>query len=579
MELTSFVTPVESQSVLLPILVLLPLIGAILLAFVPREQEAAHRGIGLVFSLIALAVSIPLLTSFDYSAPGFQPSFDFSIPWIDSIGATFTLQLDGISLWIVMLTTFLTPIILFAAKTGVAERVREFVIAMLVLETAMLGTLLATDLLLFYLFWEMMLIPMYLLIGIWGGANRHYATIKFVVYTVVGSLLMLVGVVWLYVKAGSFAYTDILALSLTGTEQTWLFLAFALAFCIKVPLFPFHTWLPDAHTEAPTSGSVILAGVLLKMGTYGLLRFAIPLFPEAMADFSPAILVLSVIGIVYGAFVAFAQGDVKKLVAYSSVSHLGFVMLGIVALNQQAVEGSILQMINHGISTGALFLLVGMVYERTHTRKITDYGGIAAKMPIFTTFFIIVTMSSIGLPGTNGFAGEFMILSGAFLESMPFMPFDSWNGLALICAVVATTGVLLGAIYMLSMVRRVFFGPLTNPHNEELTDLTFREVSVLMPLVVLIFVIGFFPTSFTSSMTASVESLVAGPGARVEAARDPRAKAEAERTRRRGAQLNPADPATPGAPIVEDTEGRAPTFDQVVPAGLASLTSPLTSAE
>jgi NADH-quinone oxidoreductase subunit M len=396
---------------------------------------------------------------------------------------------------------------------------------MLVLETAMLGALFATDLLLFYLFWEMMLVPMYLLIGIWGGQNRHYATIKFVVYTVVGSLLMLVGVIWLYIKAGSFSYEKILALELTATEQTWLFLSFALAFLIKVPLFPFHTWLPDAHTEAPTSGSVILAGVLLKMGTYGLLRFAIPLFPEAMGQFSPVILILSTVGIVYGALVAFAQGDVKKLVAYSSVSHLGFVMLGIVALNQQAVEGAILQMINHGISTGALFLLVGMVYERTHTRAITDYGGIAAKMPVFTVFFIIVTMSSIGLPGTNGFAGEFMILSGAFLEALPLAPWDSWNGLGLICAAVATTGVLLGAIYMLSMVRRVFFGPITNPHNEELEDLTPREVGVLLPLVVLIFVIGFFPTSFTRPMTASVESLIAGPGARVEAARDPRAKA------------------------------------------------------
>ncbi|HRE88709.1 MAG TPA: NADH-quinone oxidoreductase subunit M [Myxococcota bacterium] len=536
---------IETQSVLLPILILIPLIGALLLAFVPKEQEAVHRGVGLTFSLIAFFASIPLLTSFDSSTATFQGAFDFSMPWIESIGATFTLQLDGISLWIVLLTTFLTPIILFAAKTSVDQRVREFVISMLVLETAMLGALFATDLLLFYLFWEMMLIPMYLLIGIWGGKNRHYATIKFVIYTVVGSLLMLVGVIWLYIKAGSFAYADILQVTLTATEQTWLFLAFALAFLIKVPLFPFHTWLPDAHTEAPTSGSVILAGVLLKMGTYGLLRFALPLFPEAMGEFSPAILVLSTIGIVYGALVAFAQGDVKKLVAYSSVSHLGFVMLGLVALNEQAVEGAILQMVNHGISTGALFLLVGMVYERTHTRAITDYGGIAAKMPVFTTIFIIVTMSSIGLPGTNGFVGEFMILSGAFLESMPFFPLDSWNALSLICAIVATTGVLLGAIYMLSMVRRVFFGPITNPHNEDLTDLNLREVTTLMPLVALIFIIGFFPTPFTSQTTSSVKALVEGPGRRVEIARDPRA-AETDRRRaetapREGA-LSPAGP-------------------------------------
>jgi len=519
----SDILPVASGSVLLPLLIVMPLLGALLLCFVPREQVAAHRGIGITFSIITFCLSIPLLTGFDHAAPGFQAGLDFSTSWIDAIGARLTVQVDGISLWIVVLTTFLTPLILLGASKAVTERVREFVIAMLVLETAMLGALLATDLLLFYLFWEMMLIPMYLLIGIWGGSNRHYATIKFVVYTVVGSLLMLVGVVFLYTKAGSFAYADILAVELTKTEQIWLFLAFALAFVIKVPLFPFHTWLPDAHTEAPTAGSVILAGVLLKMGTYGLLRFALPLFPEAMGMFSPYVLVLSTIGIVYGALVAFAQGDVKKLVAYSSVSHLGFVMLGILAMNQQSVEGAILQMVNHGISTGALFMLVGMVYERTHTRAITDYGGIAVKMPIFTVMFIIVTMSSIGLPGTNGFTGEFMILSGAFLEALP-LSWDSWNGLAIVCAIVATTGVLLGAIYMLSMVRRVFFGPLTNPHNEELEDLTPREVGLLVPLIVLIFVIGFFPKMFTEPMTASVETIVDTYGSRVEAVRDPRAR-------------------------------------------------------
>jgi len=538
---------VTSGSVLLPLLIVMPLLGALLLCFIPKEQVAAHRGIGITFSLLTFCLSIPLLTGFDNAAPGFQPGLDFSTSWIDAIGARLTLQVDGVSLWIVLLTTFLTPLILLGASKAVTERVREFVIAMLVLETAMLGALLATDLLLFYLFWEMMLIPMYLLIGIWGGKNRHYATIKFVIYTVVGSLLMLVGVVFLYTKAGSFAYADILAVELTKTEQIWLFLAFALAFVIKVPLFPFHTWLPDAHTEAPTAGSVILAGVLLKMGTYGLLRFALPLFPEAMGLFSPYILVLSTIGIVYGALVAFAQGDVKKLVAYSSVSHLGFVMLGIVALNQQAVEGAILQMVNHGISTGALFMLVGMVYERTHTRAITDYGGIAAKMPIFTVFFIIVTMSSIGLPGTNGFAGEFMILSGAFLEALPIMPWDSWNGLAIICAVVATTGVLLGAIYMLSMVRRVFFGPLTNPDNEDLEDLSPREVGLLIPLVVLIFVIGFFPKSFTEPMTASVETIVDTYGTRVEAVRDPRAKRGEPRTAVSPSAAEPRAAVSPSA--------------------------------
>ena len=427
-----------------------------------------------------------------------------------------------------MLTTFLTPIILISAHHAVEHRVREFVIAMLVLESAMIGALVATDLLLFYLFWEMMLIPMYLLIGIWGGKNRLYATVKFVVYTVVGSLLMLVAIIYLYVKTGdtgpaSFAYDRILAVTLDHNEQVWLFAAFALAFCIKVPLFPFHTWLPDAHTEAPTAGSVVLAGILLKMGTYGLLRFAVPLFPEAMGEFSPVILVLAVVGIVYGALVAFAQNDVKKLVAYSSVSHLGFVMLGIVALNQQALEGAILQMVNHGISTGALFLLVGIVYERRHTREIADYGGLAATMPIFSVLFLVVTLSSIGLPGTNGFAGEFLILSGAFLDALPAVPdasLGAWPLLATIGVIIATTGVVLGAIYMLSMVRRVFFGPVTHEANKNLKDMTLREHLVMAPMIAFIFIIGLFPTLFTSSMTASVDHLVKTVRPRVVMVRD-----------------------------------------------------------
>lgn len=509
-------------SYLLLALILLPLFGALVVALVPKEQVGAQRSLGIVFSIAAFLLSLPLISGFDSMLGDFQPQFDLKLPWIESIGASLTLQLDGISLWIIILSTFLTPLILIGVRNSIEERVREFVIAMLVLETAMIGALVATDLLLFYLFWEMMLIPMYLLIGIWGGKNRHYATIKFVVYTVVGSLLMLVAIIYLRIKAGSFAYDAILALELGLDEQIWLFLAFGLAFFIKVPLFPFHTWLPDAHTEAPTAGSVILAGVLLKMGTYGLLRFALPMFPEAMGEFSPAIAILSVIGIVYGALVAYNQGDVKKLVAYSSVSHLGFVMLGIVAIEAQAVEGAILQMVNHGISTGALFLLVGMVYERTHTRAITDYGGIAASMPVFTVFFIIVTMSSIGLPGTNGFAGEFLILSGAFQDALPAAPQSGWNTIALICAIVATTGVLLGAIYMLSMVRRVFFGPVTRPENNELKDLTAREIGVLIPLVVLIFGIGLFPRTFTEPMSETVSTMVDDSGLRVRKARDSR---------------------------------------------------------
>jgi NADH-quinone oxidoreductase subunit M len=341
----------------------------------------------------------------------------------------------------------------------------------------------------------------------------------------VGSLLMLVGIIYLYVQADhSFAYADILKLQLDATQQFWLFSAFALAFAIKVPVFPFHTWLPDAHTEAPTAGSVILAGVLLKMGTYGFLRFGVAIFPHAMGVYSPLILVLSVVGIVYGALVAWAQTDVKKLVAYSSVSHLGFVMLGIVAMKTQSVEGAILQMINHGISTGALFLLVGMVYERRHSRAITDYGGIAATMPVFATLFLVVTMSSIGLPGTNGFIGEFMILSGAMLEGLPWIegsPWNAWHHLVTILTVVATTGVVLGAIYMLSVFRRVFLGEITHEENRTLKDLHFREIMVTLPLVALIFFIGFFPNVFLRPMHASVASLVHRTCPVISEVRDP----------------------------------------------------------
>lgn len=507
---------------LLSLLILVPILGAVMLMFVPKEQKGAHRVMGAGISILVFLLSIPLLTTFDYSTANFQ--WVENVGWIESIGAGWRLGLDGISLWIVLLTTFLTPIILIGSFTSITTRVREFTISMLVLEAAMIGALVATDLLLFYLFWELMLIPMYLLIGIWGGKNRIYATVKFFIYTVVGSLLMLVGVIWLFLEAGSFDYQAILALEIPGDAQLWLFTAFGLAFAIKVPVFPFHTWLPDAHTEAPTAGSVVLAGVLLKMGTYGFLRFGLALFPEAMGTFSPLILVLSVIGIVYGAFVAFAQSDVKKLVAYSSVSHLGFVMLGIVALNQQAVEGAILQMINHGISTGALFLMVGMVYERTHTRKIKDYGGIAASMPVFTFLFLIVTMSSIGLPTTNGFSGEFLILSGAMQEGLPFAKdwsFTDWPTLTAVMTGLATTGVILGAIYMLTVVRKVFFGEITREENKTLGDMTLREKFVMAPLIALIFIIGLFPNSFLEPMHRSVEDLLEKTRPAVVAVRDP----------------------------------------------------------
>jgi NADH-quinone oxidoreductase subunit M len=524
-------TDLASQNFsLLTILIGLPLLGALALAVVPETEKAAHRGLGTVVALLTFLLSLPLVGA-DYGSGELLWTQRFD--WIPALGASWEVGVDGISLWIVLLTTFLTPIILIASRRGIETRVREFTIAMLVLESAMLGALVATDLLLFFLFWEMMLVPMYLLIGIWGGKRRVYATLKFVIYTMVGSLLMLVGILYLYLKTEprSFSYQAILALSLTPAEQTWLFVAFGLAFMIKVPVFPFHTWLPDAHTEAPTAGSVVLAGVLLKMGTYGLLRFAIPLFPTAMGDFSPLILVLSVVGITYGAFVSFAQGDLKRLVAYSSVSHLGFVMLGIVAFNQGALEGAILQMVNHGISTGGLFLLVGMLYERRHSREIEDYGGIARVMPGLATCFGIVTMSSIGLPLTNGFVGEFMILSSAFREGLPPLPGappTAWPQLMLILTVLGTTGVVFGAVTMLTAVRRVFFGPITDPHNAELGDMTAREWVVMVPVLAFIFVIGLFPNRFLEPMHGSVAKLVSESRPAIREARD-RDRMERER--------------------------------------------------
>lgn len=549
----------------LPILTLLivtPTIGALMLALVPSHQRTAHRVIGAGVAILVFLMSLPLVGLFDPAATGLQ--LTEATAWIPSIGATWQLGIDGVSLWIVLLTTFLTPLILIGAHSAITHRVREFVIAMLVLETAMLGALLATDLLLFYLFWELMLVPMYLLIGIWGGANRLYATVKFFIYTMTGSLLMLVGIIYLYILAGhSFDYARILALDLDPTQQFWLFAAFGLAFAIKVPVFPFHTWLPDAHTEAPTAGSVVLASILLKMGTYGFLRFALPLFPHAMGEFSPLILALSSFAVVYGALVAWAQADMKKLVAYSSVSHLGFVMLGIVALNTQAVEGAVLQMINHGVSTGALFILLGMLYERRHTRKITDYGGVAAAMPLLTTAFVIVTMSSIGLPGTNGFVGEFLILSGTMAQGLPVLPGAAWNSwptLSVIGVVVATSGIILGAIYMLSMVRRIFFGPITHDENRHLKDLNLREILVIAPLILLIFAIGLFPNFLLRPMHASVGALVDSTRPIVSAVRQPLEMA-----------------ASPSSDTLKVALGPATGLDTTAPGEAPDAASPVTA--
>ncbi len=483
---------------ILTIITFLPLVGIFLLLPVSKTNHSLIRGTALLISVSTFLFSLYLYFNFDSSTADFQ--FVVNIPWIQSLGISYFMGIDGISLFLILLTTFLTVVCIISTWSAITEKVKGFMISMLLLETGMIGVFVALDLFLFYVFWEAMLIPMYFLIGMWGGPRRIYATFKFVLFTMFGSLLMLVAIIALYFLYHSYTgvYTfnllEMYKLVLPYGAQFWLFYAFALAFAIKVPLFPFHTWLPDAHVEAPTAGSVILAGVLLKMGTYGFLRFCLPLFPQAYQAAIPLISILALIGIIYGAMVSMMQKDIKSLVAYSSVSHLGFVMLGLFALNVQAVEGGILQMINHGISTGALFLLVGMIYERRHTRLIEDYGGVAKVMPIFAAFFMIIALSSIGLPGTNGFVGEFLIILGTFKSNIVY-------------AVLAASGVILAAIYMLWMYQRVFFGKVTNPANEKLMDLNLREKLILVPLIVLVFWIGLYPKPYLSKMENSVETL------------------------------------------------------------------------
>jgi NADH-quinone oxidoreductase subunit M len=424
---------------LLTVILFLPLLGAIILLGFPRQQQTAIRVCALVVMLLTFAFSFILFLVFDSDLP--QMQFVERLPWIGTLGIYYHVGVDGISLPLVLLTTFLSPIAMLEAWRSIRTKVKEFAIVVLLLETGMLGVFLALDMFLFYIYWEAMLIPMYFLIGIWGGQRRIYATVKFVLYTMAGSAVMLIGILALYFMYDahtgqlSFYLFDLYRLPLTLTQQKWLFGAFFIGFAIKVPLFPFHTWLPDAHVEAPTAGSVILAGVLLKMGTYGFIRFCLPLFPQATAHYAWLISWLAVIGIIYGALVALVQPDAKKLVAYSSVSHLGFVVLGIFSGTMAGLQGSIIQMVNHGLSTGALFLLVGMIYDRRHTRQIADYGGLWRQVPLFAVFFLVVMFSSIGLPGLNGFVGEFLILLGAFEASRGF-------------AVLAALGIILGAIYM-----------------------------------------------------------------------------------------------------------------------------------
>jgi NADH-quinone oxidoreductase subunit M len=495
----------------------LPLLGAAALLLhslfwagrgIARERLDNHyRWIALFFTTATFLVSLGLVSGFDASQSGMQ--FTYKRPWIRELGVSYFVGVDGISLWLVLLTSFLMPISILASWE-ITKRVREYMIFMLVLETGMLGVFVSLDMFLFYLFWEVTLVPMYFLIGVWGAERRIYAAIKFVIYTVVGSLLMLVAIIAVYYINGGTTFdlveiTSNFAAQREGVShsvQYWLWAAFALAFFIKVPLWPLHTWLPDAHVEAPTAGSIILAGILLKLGTYGLMRFNLPLFPEISLEAASWVMTLAVIGIIYGALVAMVQPDMKKLVAYSSVSHLGFVVMGIFAFTELSMQGALYQMLNHGISTGALFLCVGMIYDRRHTREIAEFGGLATPMPQYSTMFMIIALSSLGLPLLNGFVGEFLILLGTFRSTV--FP-NAWK-----FAIVGAIGVILSAVYLLWMMQRVFFGEVTKQENAELKDLNLREKAALIPLVAMAVIMGIGPMLFLRASDSSVQKILEG---------------------------------------------------------------------
>lgn len=500
------------------ITVFLPLVGALILMMVPAEHERVHRHLTMAFMSITFLVSLALITGFNPADGDYQLTSVYeNVPWIRSLGASYWVGIDGISLWLVILTTFLGPFLVLASYKYITTRVKEFHLALLILQTSMLGAFVALDVLLFYMFWEIMLVPMYLIIGVWGSKQRIYAAVKLFLFTMVGSLLMLVAILYLYGKGGSesFALADMMvtAQSLSLNEQRLLFAAFALAFLIKVPVFPLHTWLPDAHVQAPTAGSVVLAGILLKLGTYGLIRFGLPMFPDAVVEAAPYLAVLAVIGIVYGAMIAYVQSDAKKLIAYSSVSHLGFVVLGLAALTPQAMTGAVFQGLAHGITTSGLFLAIGILYERVHSRELADYGGLAKVMPRFAVLTMIIAMGSIGVPGLVGFVGEFLILLGSAQSLVLNFAGPTFIGpsgfgpelMALILVIVAATGVILGALYVLMMLQRIFFGPVTHDANRGLQDLSTREMFVLVPIAFMTIFMGLQPLPFLKSIEPAVE--------------------------------------------------------------------------
>jgi NADH-quinone oxidoreductase subunit M len=517
---TPYAEDVKEVPGLLSWLMALPILGGVFVLFIPRQSHQILRG----FTLFVMAST--LLVSLNALRVPMDRTFHFEqdIPWLATAGIHYHVALDGISLWLVLLTTFIVPVATYVSFGSIGNRLKDWCFALLLLEGAMIGTFVSMDLILFYVFFELGLVPMYIMIGVWGGSNRIKSSIKFFLYTMFGSVLMLAAILYVGYEyrrltgEASFDFFELQRVVFAYNTQRWLWAAFALAFLIKVPMFPVHTWLPDAHTEAPTAGSMILAAVMLKMGTYGYLRFCLGLFPEASFEWAPTLGGVAVLGgILYGALVAWRQDDIKRLVAYSSVAHLGYVMLGIFAMTNAGIEGSVLQMVNHGISTGLLFLLVGVIYDRRHTRHVDDYGGIAKVMPLYTALFIVATMASVGLPGTNGFVGEFMVISGVFSSTK--LQANS------IMAVGATIGVILAALYMLSMVQKVFFGPLAKKENKSLKDVTPRELLAAAPLVAMIFILGLFPKIFLDQMHPACSRVIADLENRIpQSARKPGAQ-------------------------------------------------------